>query len=62
MAQFYRTFKRSCTNWKEFASARKLTEDIGLTYEQARERCGRFNNNRTSKQIRKGTKMEFTTQ
>lgn len=62
MAQFYRTFKRSCRNWTEFAKARKITEDTGLTYEQARDRCEAFNSHRTSKQIRKGTKMEFTAQ
>ena len=56
----YRTFKRSVTNWQEFATARKVTEDTGLTYEQARERCEQFNQNRTSQQIRKGTKLEFT--
>jgi hypothetical protein len=59
---YYRTFKRSCVNWAQFASARKMTEDTGLTYEQARQRCEDFNNNRTSAQIRKGTKMEFTAQ
>lgn len=59
MPEFYRTFKRSCTNWQEFARARKVTEDTGLTYEQARERCEEFNKNRTPRQKRKGTKMEF---
>lgn len=56
----YKTFKRSCTNWKTFASARKITVETGLTYEQARERCNEYNNNRAPAQIRKGTKMEFT--
>lgn len=60
--EYYRTFKRSCRNWNEFASARKITEETGLTYEQARERCEAFNSNRTSAQIRKGTKLEFTAQ
>ena len=55
----YRTFKRSCRNWKEFGSARKITVDRGLTYEEARRQCEQFNNNRTSAQIRKGTKLEF---
>ena len=59
---YYKTFKRSATNWQTFASARKITEETGLTYEQARERCEQFNNNRTSAQIRKGTKLEFTAQ
>ena len=57
---YYKTFKRSCTNFQEFARARKITEETGLTYDQARERCKEFNENRTSAQIRKGTKLEFT--
>ena len=56
----YKTFKRSCTNWKQFSSARKITEEIGLTYDEARQRCEEFNVNRTPAQIRKGTKLEFT--
>ncbi len=61
-ATFYKTFKRSCTNFQQFGSARKMTVETGLTYEQAKERCEQFNNNRTSAQIRKGTKLEFTAQ
>lgn len=56
----YKTFKRSCTNWEQFARARKITEETGLNYEQARERCREFNDNRTAQQKRKGTKLEFT--
>lgn len=56
----YKTFKRSCNNWKEFSSARKITVDTGLTYDEAYRQCENFNNNRTTAQIRKGTKMEFT--
>lgn len=55
----YRTFKRSCRNWEEFGSARKFTDMKGLTLEQARARCDRFNENRTPAQIRAGTKLEF---
>jgi len=55
----YRTFKRSCKNWKEFGKARKITVDRGLTYDEARRACEAFNNNRTPAQERKGTKMEF---
>lgn len=55
----YRTFKRSCRNWTEFAKARKITEDRGLTYEEAKKRCEEFNKNLTPRQISKGTKMEF---
>lgn len=58
--EMYKTFKRSCTNLEEFARARKITVDRGLTYEEARRQCQQFNNNRTARQIRRGTKMEFT--
>ena len=56
----YKTFLRSATNFKSFASARKITQDTGLTYEEARRACEQFNASRTARQIRKGTKMEFT--
>ena len=59
---YYKTFKRSCRNWQEFGSARKITEETGLTYEQAKERCEAYNAHRTAAQIRKGTKLEFTAQ
>lgn len=59
---YYKTFKRSCTNWKQFFSARKITQSTGLTYEQARAECEAFNVNLTPAQIRKGTKLEFTAQ
>jgi len=55
----YRTFKRSCVNWKQFGSSSKITDERGLTLDEARRRCNRFNNNRTMAQIKKGTKMEF---
>jgi hypothetical protein len=55
----YRTFLRSCKNWQEFASARKVTQERGLTYNEARAACEDYNENRTSRQIAKGTKMEF---
>lgn len=57
--QTYKTYKRSCTNWKSFSEARKITVDTGLSYDQALRQCQQFNNNRTAKQIRKGTQMEF---
>ena len=57
---YYKTYKRSCVSWEQFARARKMTESTGLTYEQARQQCEEYNRNRTSSQIRKGTKMEFT--
>lgn len=55
----YRTFTRSARNFEEFARARKVTVERGLTREQATERCREFNANRTAAQIRKGTKLEF---
>lgn len=60
MADRYKTFKRSYTNWKEFGNARKITECTGLTYDEAVKQCDDYNNNRTPAQIRKGTMMEFT--
>ena len=60
MSDTYKTFLRSCTNWQEFSSARKITQDTGLSFEEARERCQEYNDNRNAAQIRKGTKMEFT--
>lgn len=62
MPTFYKTFKRSCTDWKSFARARKITEETGLTYDQALERCREFNASLTSAQKRRGTKLEFTAQ
>ena len=46
----YKTFKRSATNWEEFGSARKITVNKGLTYEQALEACRKFNDNLTKAQ------------
>lgn len=57
--QFYRTFKRSATGWQSFSRARKMTQDTGLTWAQAREACDRYNSSRTPAQVRKGTKLEF---
>jgi len=59
---YYKTFKRSANSFGEFSRARKFTVDTGLTYEQARNACEQFNNNRSAQQIRKGTKLEFTAQ
>lgn len=55
----YRTFKRSATNWQEFAHGRKITDERGLTEDEARRRCEQWNKNRTPAQVRKGTKLEF---
>jgi hypothetical protein len=59
---YYTTFKRSATGWKSFSKARKITQDTGLTYDQAKERCKEFNDNRNARQKRNGTMMEFTSQ
>lgn len=56
---YYRTFKRSATSWQQFGRARKITEETGLTLEQARERCKEFNDNRSASQLRRGTFLEF---
>ena len=56
----YKTFKRSCRSWEEFASARKITVDTRLSYDEARDACREYNDNRTKAQIEAGTKMEFT--
>ncbi len=56
----YKTFLRSCTNWKQFGSGRKITQETGLSYETARQRCKDYNENRNSRQIKKGTMLEFT--
>lgn len=59
---YYKTFIRSCHNWQTFAKSRKMTQETGLTYEQARQRCLIYNIDRSPRQIRKGTMMEFTAQ
>ncbi len=58
----YRVFKRSSTNWKEFARPRKITVRRDVTLEEAKKMCEEFNNIRTAAQIRAGTKMEFESQ
>jgi len=56
----FKTFKRSATNWEQFARARKITDERGLSYDEAKQRCDAFNNSRTPAQIKAGTKLEFT--
>lgn len=58
----YKTFKRSATNWQQFAHGRKITHDTSLTYEEARRQCEQFNANLTPAQRRRGTRLEFTEQ
>ena len=56
----YKTFKRSARSLEEFAKARKITVDTGLTEDEARRACEKFNEGRSSRQIRRGTKLEYT--
>ena len=58
----YKTFIRSCRTWKQFAQGRKMTQETGLTYQGAKERCKEYNDNHNARQKRKGTMMEFTAQ
>lgn len=55
----YRVFKRSCTDWRSFSSARKITVERGVSIDEALQICDQYNDNRTPAQIRKGTKCEF---
>ena len=55
----YRTFIRSARNWQEFARGRKTTVDRGLTWSEASKACKAYNKDRTSRQISKGTMIEF---
>ena len=54
-----RVFKRSATNAEEFASARKITVQHVYTPEEAVALCDKYNENRTSRQIKRGTKLEW---
>jgi len=55
----YRTFVRSVKNWKEFAEAKKIEQDTGLTFAEAYAACEEFNGHRSEAEIEAGTKMEF---
>ncbi len=58
----YKTFLRSSTTFRQFASARKITQQRNLTYDQARDACLAYNKGRTTRQKRRGTMLEFTTE
>jgi hypothetical protein len=62
MSTRYKTFTRSAKNWEQFASARKITVRRNLTIDEARRMCASYNDNRTTAQQNRGTKMEFTAQ
>jgi hypothetical protein len=55
----YRTFKRSCTNWREYATAEKTTVDTGLSREVALAVCQNYNSNLSEEEKLNGTKLEF---
>ncbi len=55
----YRTFTRSSTSLTDLVKTRKRTVKQGLTFTAARDACKSYNDNRTSRQLRKGTLMEF---
>ena len=57
--QKVRVFKRSATNFQEFAKARKITVCI-TTAAEAVKMCREFNENLTPRQERRGTRMEWT--
>lgn len=56
----YKTFIRSANSFEELVSARKITQDTGLTMAEARAQCQEYNDNRNAEQIAAGRKMEFT--
>jgi hypothetical protein len=58
----YEVFRRSATNWQEFAKARKTVIRRNVTIEQAQRICDDYNDNRTAAQKRRGTKYEFRRQ
>lgn len=55
----YRTFIRSATCLRTLASARKVTVSRGLSEAEARADCDAYNDNRTARQVRRGTKLEY---
>lgn len=61
-ARNYYTFKRTCSDWASFASARKLRDESNLTYDEARRRCEALNAELSPAQKRRGTRYEFTTE
>ena len=62
MAEKYKVFRRSATNWESFAEARKTIIRRNLTLQEARQMCANYNDNRNPALIKAGTKYEFTAQ
>lgn len=54
-------FSRSATGWESFATARKTLMFRTLTLAQARAVCCAWNDHRTTTQVKRGTRWEFTT-
>jgi hypothetical protein len=59
MESNYVVFSRAARNWEEFSSANKRIIRKGLTREQARSICSKFNDNRTDLQRKSGVAYEF---
>ena len=55
----YKTFIRSGRSFETFSRSRRKTVDTGLTYDEAKRAAQRFNAERSPRQVRAGTKMEF---
>jgi len=55
----YRTFLRTAKNWTEFANNPKVEQETGLTFQEAREACKDYNDNRSETERDDGTKLEF---
>lgn len=58
----YKTFIRTARRFESLAQARKRTVDTNLSYDEASRAAKAFNAERSSRQIKAGTKMEFTRQ
>jgi hypothetical protein len=56
----YVVFRRTATNWSQFATARKRVIRRGLSLKEARYLCNYWNTTRTPQAVRSGTKYEFT--
>lgn len=57
--KIYRVFSRTCKNWDQFATAKKITIVENKTLDEARGICFQFNETRNPTQIKRGMKYEF---
>lgn len=60
--ELYEVFSRSATNWEQFGKTRGRVVRRNVTIEQAKRICDDFNDNRTTRQKRRGTMYEFRRQ